>query len=554
MRRPNRWATWLVFFAWTTLASSGERGQRETARAESLIEAEDFTSALGVLRAVLDEEPDNSEALRLLAPLLMGLGRDDEALEAYDRLAFQSPEDSNVAIPLGILLARKGQFQRSLETLNAVLERDEDSFEAHHYLGTVYSAMGEAEKALKHLDRAIALDPDHGLSLYEKAMLYSKQEKLDEALDLLKAAREKLPENGLVRFRIGEIYVYESDLESAERELREALRLDRSLNQARAQLGAVFYQGRRFPEAADVLLEAVRFQPDDAESHHLLARAYVALERAGEAREHFERALSLDPFLSNAYLNYGNFLRRQGEAARGEEFLRRFQELRESDKAIVSLERLQAFDPDNEETKRELIKRLLSDGRVAVAYRYAEQFLAAKPKAVQSHVNLAMVHLTTGRFAEARNILEAALRLDASSAALYGLLGDAHLGLESVAAAVRSYERAAELEATSVWLYKLGAVHMRRGDRSKAAASFEQAIHNDAGDALPVNALAVLRLDDGDLARGIVLLERAIELDPQYVAAHRNLGEAYLRAGRESEGEKELALAEELERKGRESP
>ena len=136
--------------------------------------------------------------------------------------------------------------------------------------------------------------------------------KLDEALDHLQAAREKLPENGLVRFRIGEIYFYENDFESAERELEEALRLDPSLNQARAQLGVVFYQGRRFPEPAEVLLEAVRSQPDDAESHHLLARTYVALERAEKAREHFERALSLDPFLSNAYLNYGNFLRRQG--------------------------------------------------------------------------------------------------------------------------------------------------------------------------------------------------------------------------------------------------
>lgn len=71
-----------------------------------------------------------------------------------------------------------------------------------------------------------------------------------------------------------------------------AVSLDRRLAKARFQLGALYSDQRRYPEAAAALEEAARLEPGMAQAHYRLAQVYRRLGREDLARralEAFER-------------------------------------------------------------------------------------------------------------------------------------------------------------------------------------------------------------------------------------------------------------------------
>ncbi len=84
------------------------------------------------------------------------------------------------------------------------------------------------------------------------------------------------------------------------------------------ELGADYLRKGQIDLAKDKLERAVEQDSDNAQAHAALALVYVQLERTGEAKRHFRRALSLngdDPELKN---NYGTFLCAQGEIKQAE--------------------------------------------------------------------------------------------------------------------------------------------------------------------------------------------------------------------------------------------
>ncbi|XP_050370624.1 tetratricopeptide repeat domain-containing protein PYG7, chloroplastic isoform X1 [Argentina anserina] len=86
-------------------------------------------------------------------------------------------------------------------------------------------------------------------------------------------------------------------------------------------------------------------------------------------------------------------------------------------------------------------------------------------------------------------------------------------------------------DASATELFELGAVMLRRKIYPAATKYLVQAIEKWDGDdqdlAQVYNALGVSYVRDGKLAKGITMFETAVKLQPGYVTAWNNLGDAY---------------------------
>lgn len=86
-------------------------------------------------------------------------------------------------------------------------------------------------------------------------------------------------------------------------------------------------------------------------------------------------------------------------------------------------------------------------------------------------------------------------------------------------------------DASATELFELGAVMLRRKIYPAATKYLVQAIEKWDGDdqdlAQVYNALGVCYVRDGKLAKGITMFETAVKLQPGYVTAWNNLGDAY---------------------------
>lgn len=120
------------------------------------------------------------------------------------------------------------------------------------------------------------------------------------------------PENPRARTSLGAAYATHRRFDEAINEHVTALRIRPDYAEARNLLGLTYAKQQRFTEAAEELAAAIRLRPDFAEAHHNLGKVYVRQERLNEATREFSIALQLRPDLAEARYHLGNIYANTG--------------------------------------------------------------------------------------------------------------------------------------------------------------------------------------------------------------------------------------------------
>lgn len=151
--------------------------------------------ALQLLERVLQREPQNDKALRLLADLHRETGNLDAAESAYRRLLERHPDDHaareglrQTLIHQGFVARNEEALPRAIEYLRAALELDPADAFVLYNLGSAHadSPDGLAD-ALECWRKAIALRPDYVEPRFDVAQVFVHQGRFAEAIPHLEA-------------------------------------------------------------------------------------------------------------------------------------------------------------------------------------------------------------------------------------------------------------------------------------------------------------------------------------------------------------------------------
>src|SRR5262249_1947056 len=111
------------------------------------------------LRAVLDEDPSNEQATKLLAQLLEKTGRDQDLADLFNsqiELAKERgdvPSELSYSVRLGeVYETRLSDVPKAIDTYKAVLERDSKQEGALRALARLYEQKGQKAEAAKMLE------------------------------------------------------------------------------------------------------------------------------------------------------------------------------------------------------------------------------------------------------------------------------------------------------------------------------------------------------------------------------------------------------------------
>jgi tetratricopeptide (TPR) repeat protein len=165
-------------------------------------------------------------------------------------------------------------------------------------------------------------------------------------------------------------------------------------------------------------------------------------------------------------------------------------------------------------------------GRTAIAESlYAQVIRIAPADAVDAYRSLGILFSQTGRFPEAIDHLNAALRLNRDDAALWNDLGTIFQGAGRPEDALDAYRKAVERRPDFAQAhYHLGTTLHRQGQLAEAAKSYRRAIA-----LAPKTAEAHLNLGAtlqqlGSHVEAEAAFHRALRINPRSAAAHFNLG------------------------------
>lgn len=223
---------------------------------DSLVQAEQL------FRQALKMDPNNARNALLfsnLGTVLKRMGRTDEAIEAYTMALNITPYSTAMLLNRGTLYLDKRLDSKAYVDFCNVIDLIPENIEARLYRAYIYMQRREYKEARIDYNVIVGKEPSHKAARIGLAML-------DQLEGNLTAARDKL------NLLIGEF----SD--------------DASLLVMRANLDL----DRGYPESAVLdLEEALRVNPDDAETTVQLGDVYLSLKQKGKALNAYEKAISL---------------------------------------------------------------------------------------------------------------------------------------------------------------------------------------------------------------------------------------------------------------------
>jgi len=330
-------------------------------------------SAIAGLDDFVERNPEANEARLMLARLLIGEKRYEEARRHFDRLIKDNPENPNVIYPAAMLSLQQGDAKAGVEQLEKLLTTDfKDKSTVHFFLGQLEQEQKRLDAALAHYQQ-VTSGNQYIAARARSAQILLQQGKAAEASELLRNTRGG----------------------SAEERTQ--------LTLAEAQL---LRDAGRNGEAYEVLAQALNVQPDNPD---LLYDAALTAERDGRPElleSHLQHLLTLHPDHAHA-LN-----------ALGYSWADRNQRLAEAYSLITRALTLQPDDPFITDSLGWVQYRLglLAEARASLERAYR---IKADPE-IAAHLGEVLWNL--GQREEARKLLADAARQFPGNEVLSGVI------------------------------------------------------------------------------------------------------------------------------------
>jgi tetratricopeptide (TPR) repeat protein len=484
---------------------------------------------------VLIAQPDDIDALNILAFTELRLGKPQSAEAHLEQAIRKSPSDLKSAVALAqIRLARKDAAGAE-EVLLQAAAHSPKSPEPRVYLGGFYNTEGKAAEAEQQFRQALAIDPNHGPALTSLAAMQEKAQQTDQAeqtyrriaalpdrkyrpihakflynsgkRDQALAEFEKLlaadPTNRELRTELVTAYLAMKRVGDVERVLSAALKKNPSDVDALFQRSRIYLSSGKLAEAQADLNQVLHFRSTSAEAHYLLAKLGQAREDTASQKQELGQALRADPSYLPARMELAQLLL----ADRG---------------ALPSLQLLDETPKNQSGTVAVSVQRnwaLLALGQKTEARKGIDQVLATA-KVPEALVQDATLRLDQKDYTGARASAEEALKANPEEVRALNVLVGTYAAQKQFQAGVQKAREYAQRQAASAPVQQfLGQLLTTAGDRTGARKAYEAA-KAAKPDLLFVDlALAEIDTNEGKGDEARRRLTAALSSHPRNVAA-----------------------------------
>jgi len=151
-----------------------------------------------LLRQILTHQPQQADALHLLAAVVHLRGRSQEALELIQQAIKINPHSGEYFNTRGIILSNSNHPEAAIEAFHEAFKLKPDYAEAHSNLGNVFKKLERLDEAIDEYRIAIKFKPDLADSYNNMGHCLKDQGRIQESLDQYKIALRIKPDDHIV--------------------------------------------------------------------------------------------------------------------------------------------------------------------------------------------------------------------------------------------------------------------------------------------------------------------------------------------------------------------
>lgn len=455
--------------------------------------------AVSTLKSIIAERKSAPEALTArnrIAAIRAQQRRFDEAMVLLREVLAENPRDNDALLLRGNIALEQQQPDVAIADLRAVLRDQPGATGILRTLARAHLANGESALAEENLRAAMTLAPTDTAIAIELGQLLTGSGRAAQAVTLLENAVRRMPQDVPARAALVQAYVTDKDLKAA----------------------------------ATAVTDLKTLAPQAATGYYLAGLIAQSEGKLADSEREFEAALERTPGAADALTALARSMLASGRAAQAEERVR---------KAITQ-------NPADAPAHNLLGELLLARREVGGAAQSFSAAIAATPRWWLPYRNLALAQLAAKNTEAAVEALERGLKVSGHEPALATELAAVHERLGKFDEAIEVYDELhrrvprSELAANNLAMllvtYRTDAASLDR------ARDLTAAFVNSDNPAL-LDTHAWVRVQRGEYAAALPLLERAVRQAPESRVIRYHLATAQLKSGQRAQATENLERA-----------
>jgi tetratricopeptide (TPR) repeat protein len=333
----------------------------------------------------------------------MRQGRRGEAADMNSAILKEDPNDNDAKGLAATFLLDKGDVARAITELNAVVTRSPENPVAHFQLGRAHAARGEYEQARQQFSKAIELRPDYMMARLALAQLQITRGDFDAALKTAQAVLTIDPNSVNARLIESAAMMGMRKFGDSRTMLTDMLRVNPNSPDVNFQMGLVNLAENKYKEAEDAFRKVHQLNPANPRGLMGLVETEMAQSKPDQALALLRSESDKNPNNIDLRLAIGNIAVRSGKY----------------DEALGSFNQILNALDKNSKQRGDIFLRLgetyrrKGDDAGAVAILQKAREVLPDNITVISTLALTLDH--AGRWSEAKQMYEAALKLDANN-------------------------------------------------------------------------------------------------------------------------------------------
>ncbi|WP_316247472.1 Beta-barrel assembly-enhancing protease (plasmid) [Roseobacter fucihabitans] len=437
-------------------------------------DAEAFLRQLAVAAA----EGDNTPRADLINYLLQVKGAEAALAELDAAIAEEEDPVPFQVIRAGIIFAQ-GEQNEAIADLEEILETAEPSEQTNNIkiaLARMMLSTGNEVGARAHVEEVLVADAGHPMALKMQASWQIRSDDADGAINSLRAALDRTPDDAQAMGLMAEAYARSGRPELSQDFLALAVEASGNAPEESLRYAEQLIGQERYLPAEDILIPALRLQPQNVALLSTLGQLYLRMEDMGRTEQVFKTLANIDT-------------------------------------------------PAAQQASRQLEAQWISaNNGVDEAIAYLEGIASSADATLSNQVELVRVRLATGDSTGALALARELLSENPDNLALQAITASVEAANGNLEAAITTYRDILEAEplAANVWL-ELARVTQRQDGDDAANAIINEALVAAPEDANLLWASASYRERAGDIDGAIEIYEALYARNSNSVVIANNL-------------------------------
>ena len=254
----------------------------------------DFATTAAELKPVIEQHPDDPEAVQLLGLSYYYLGRTQDAIPLLERVHGWFPKANvDASYVLGISYLRVSDYEKARKAFAEMYGIAPDSAAGHLVFARMLLREGYDPIAEQELLKAAALDPRlPGVHLF-LGEVYTYKAQMDKAIAELKQELAINPVNAEALYKLADAYTRVQNWEDAQRYLQRSIWLDSTATGPYVLMAKVLLKKNEYVLSARAAQKAISMDPNNYYAHYLLGQALVKLGKTAEAESEMKISQAL---------------------------------------------------------------------------------------------------------------------------------------------------------------------------------------------------------------------------------------------------------------------